>query len=163
MADERENVGIIMRKRRTVNDVAGKAGSARMRPGPLIILACLILLGLAGCGTRDNVTRPADDATASQTFYGEPETVLRSTKTALINFGFDIVSQQRPGPGIWSLKVKKTPTNDLPEEIEQIVVRKSEGREVQVHIMVRSSFFKPWPGRPAWADSFFTHVYELMP
>ncbi|MEW6266446.1 MAG: hypothetical protein AB1641_25515 [Thermodesulfobacteriota bacterium] len=130
--------------------------------GPIIII-----LAVAGCSLSGGQISPAqeaaEDAVSSRTYFSEAGMVLEAVKKVLNDYGFMVVFTKPLGPRSWTVKVKKAPTSDIKDKLDEVVVEGRGERETQVHLKIERSFWQKLSSEPGWAKGFYTSVFERMP
>jgi len=129
----------------------------------LTLVITALIFCLVACASGQKAQRSGDDAAASRAIFAPASLVLKAAKLALGDYGLRVTETRPLGPKAWSLKVKKGPVCEFPEEIERVVVQGVEERKTMVHFFIKRGFFKRWSGEPAWADAIFTRIFERLP
>jgi len=130
----------------------------------VLILAVVLFLAPACAGPEKAGTADlGGEAAASNMFYASAEKVLAATKAALADYDLAVTGTKVLGPGVWSLAVKKGPTNEFPEKIERVVVEGQGKGQARVHIFIDRRFWQFWSGRLPWAGTFFTQIHNRLP
>jgi|GEM_PF-3337719 len=130
----------------------------------ILFVAVLLFLSPACAGPEKAGTADLGaEAAVSNIFYAPGKNVLAATKAALADYDLAVTGTKALGPEVWSLAIKKGPTNELPEEIERVVVEGQGKGQARVHIFIDRRFWQFWSGRPAWAETFFTQIHNRLP
>ena len=128
-----------------------------------LLLSLILILALA-CASSDKRPDPAEGAAASSKFFAAPQTVLKATKGALADYGLIVTGVAPMGTQAWNLQIKKGPASSLPGDLKQVMVRGVKTKETMVYLIVERSFLERWTGgKPDWAGTLFTRIYEKLP
>ncbi|MFH1090149.1 MAG: hypothetical protein V1742_01130 [Pseudomonadota bacterium] len=136
-----------------------KQASYPARMSAILLLSVLTSMVLSCASGQRSIERSA----AARTIYAEAAIVLEASRKALQEYSFMVIETRKLDQGAWRLSLRKTETNYYPENITSLLVEAEGAGKTRVALIPEASFWGRFKGEPAWADAFFTRIFELLP